>query len=143
MGCTFRARMNQLWSVWYTVVMVLLQVYLLYLGFERYRLYSEMKWPHGAYPRVWLSVYVIAYSVCIPGLLLFAAFGIFKSGNIAGDNDRLGARIERIIEISRKSTSKVRVYEIMCHAEQFTSTDDQLGFISIEIHQFEMQLNVN
>uniref|UniRef100_A0A915C145 Protein tincar n=1 Tax=Parascaris univalens TaxID=6257 RepID=A0A915C145_PARUN len=108
MGCTFRARMNQLWSVWYTVAMVLLQVYLLYLGFERYRLYSEMKWPHGAYPRVWLSVYVIAYSVCIPGLLLFAAFGIFKSGNIAGDNDRLGARIERIIEISRKSTSKVR-----------------------------------
>lgn len=108
MGCIFRARMNQLWSVWYTVAMVLLQVYLLYLGFERYRLYSEMKWPHGAYPRVWLSVYVIAYSVCIPGLLLFAAFGIFKSGNIAGDNDRLGARIERIIEVSRKSTSRVR-----------------------------------
>ncbi|KHN72442.1 Protein tincar [Toxocara canis] len=108
MGCIFRARTNQLWSVWYTVAIVILQAYLLYLGFERYRLYSEMKWPHGAYPRVWLSVYVILYSICIPGLLLFTAFGIFKSGNIAGDNDRLGARIDRIIEMSRKPNSKAR-----------------------------------
>ncbi|VDN22650.1 unnamed protein product [Gongylonema pulchrum] len=83
--------------------MVLLQTYLLYLGFERYRLYSEMKWPHGAYPRLWLSVYVVLYSLCIPGLLLFMAFGIFKSGNIAGDNDRLGARVDRVIEITQKS----------------------------------------
>ncbi|EJD75530.1 hypothetical protein LOAG_17337 [Loa loa] len=103
MPCSFRARVNQLWSIWYTVVMVLLQTYLIYLGFERYRLYSEMKWPHGAYPSLWLSVYVILYSLCIPCLLLFMAFGIFKSGNVAGDNDRLGARIDRVIEITRSS----------------------------------------
>lgn len=103
MGCRFRAQVNQLWSVWYTVFVVLLQAYLLYLGFERYRLYSEMKWPHGAYPRFWLSVYVILYSLCIPAVLVFMAFGVFKSGNIAGDSDRLGARTDRIIEITTKS----------------------------------------
>ncbi|KAL3981884.1 putative integral membrane protein [Acanthocheilonema viteae] len=103
MSCSFKARVNQLWSIWYTVIVVLLQTYLIYLGFERYRLYSEMKWPHAAYPSHWLSVYVILYSSCIPALLLFMAFGIFKSGNIAGDNDRLGARIDRIIEITRSS----------------------------------------
>ncbi|CAG9539216.1 unnamed protein product [Cercopithifilaria johnstoni] len=103
MPCSFRARVNELWSIWYTVVMVLLQTYLIYLGFERYRLYSEMKWPHGAYPNFWLNVYIILYFSCIPGLLLFMAFGIFKSGNIAGDNDQLGARIDRVIEITRSS----------------------------------------
>ncbi|VDK46690.1 unnamed protein product [Anisakis simplex] len=119
MGCIFRARINQLWSVWYTIAILLLQTYLLYLGFERYRLYSEMKWPHGAYPRIWLSVYVILYSVCIPALLLFAAFGIFKSGNIAGDNDRLGARIDRIIEMSTKSNSAMwRVDDAFCATMQ-------------------------
>ncbi|VDN01046.1 unnamed protein product [Thelazia callipaeda] len=101
MPCTFRARVNQLWSIWYTVAMVLLQAYLLYLGFERYRLYSEMKWPHDSYPRLWLKVYIILYSLCIPGLLLFMAFGIFKSGNIAGDNDRLGARIDQRCSLLR------------------------------------------
>nr|CDQ00609.2 Bm10949 [Brugia malayi] len=114
MPCSFRARVNQLWSIWYTIVMVLLQTYLIYLGFERYRLYSEMKWPHGAYPSLWLSVYVVLYSSCIPGLLLFMAFGIFKSGNVAGDNDRLGARIDRVIEITRNSYRKGRCSLLRC-----------------------------
>ncbi|VDN59845.1 unnamed protein product [Dracunculus medinensis] len=98
MAYTFHARINNLWSIWYTIIIVLLQSYLLYLGFERYKLYSEMKWPHGAYPRLWLKVYIILYSICVPGLVLFIASGVFKSGNIAGDNDRLGDRAERVIQ---------------------------------------------
>ncbi len=75
MGCIFRARVNHLWSVWYTVVVTLLHVYLLYLGFERYKLYTEMKWPHGGYPRMQLSAYIALHAACIPALLLFMAFG--------------------------------------------------------------------
>lgn len=127
MPCSFRARVNQLWSIWYTVVMVLLQTYLIYLGFERYRLYSEMKWPHGAYPKLWLNVYIILYASCIPSLLLFLAFGIFKSGNIAGDNDRLGARIDRIIEIMQSSHGYKR--------GSYTMIDEfsQILFLKMEI----------
>ncbi|CAB3399529.1 unnamed protein product [Caenorhabditis bovis] len=101
MGCTFRARLNQLSSIWYTVIVTLLQAYLLYLGFERYRLYNEIKWPTGGYPHNWLKVYIIVYASCIPATLLFFAFGFFKSGNIAGDNEQLANREERIMEVSR------------------------------------------
>lgn len=100
MLCIFRVRANQLWSIWYTAVVVLIQIYLIYLGFERYQFYSQLKWPHGVHPNLWLNVYLILYISCIPGSLLFMTFGIFKSGNVAGDNDRLGARIGRVIEIT-------------------------------------------
>ncbi|CAD6193128.1 unnamed protein product [Caenorhabditis auriculariae] len=99
MGCTYRAGLNHLCSIWYTLLAVALQAYLLYLGFERYRLYNEIKWPTAGYPQTWLSVYIILYSVCIPCLLLFLAFGVFKSGNIPGDNEKLADREERVLEI--------------------------------------------
>ncbi|CAJ0947364.1 unnamed protein product, partial [Mesorhabditis belari] len=99
MGCTFRARLNSLWSIWYTIIVVLLQGYLIYLGFERYKLYNEMKWPaNGGYPVVWLNVYVILYIACIPILLSIFASGVFKTGNIPGDHERLADREERVIE---------------------------------------------
>jgi hypothetical protein len=43
-------------QLWYCLGSVLLQAWLLYLGFERYRLYTEMQWPTGAYPQLWLTV---------------------------------------------------------------------------------------
>ncbi|CAJ0565086.1 unnamed protein product, partial [Mesorhabditis spiculigera] len=99
MGCVFRARLNQLWSIWYTILVVLLQVYLIYLGFERYKLYNEMKWPaNGGYPKIWLNVYVIIYISCIPALLFIFASGVFKTGNISGDHERLADREDRVIE---------------------------------------------
>ncbi|EPB79359.1 hypothetical protein ANCCEY_01518 [Ancylostoma ceylanicum] len=101
MGCTFRARLNQICSIWYTILVLCIQSYLLYLGFERYKLYTEMKWPTGGYPHTWLTVYIILYAACIPLSLLFFSFGFFKSGNIAGDNEKLADREDRIIEVSR------------------------------------------
>ncbi|PAV80944.1 hypothetical protein WR25_04777 isoform AG [Diploscapter pachys] len=101
MGCIFRARLNHLVSIWYTLFVLALQVYLLYLGFERFKLYNEVKWPTGGYPRLWLTVYIALYAACIPLLLLFFSFGCFKSGNIPGDLERLADREERVIEVSR------------------------------------------
>ncbi|KHJ93566.1 hypothetical protein OESDEN_06517 [Oesophagostomum dentatum] len=101
MGCTFRARLNQICSIWYTVIVLCVQSYLLYLGFERYKLYTEMKWPTGGYPHSWLTVYITLYAACIPLSLLFFSFGFFKSGNIAGDSEKLADREDRVIEVSR------------------------------------------
>uniref|UniRef100_A0A7E4W7X1 Protein tincar n=1 Tax=Panagrellus redivivus TaxID=6233 RepID=A0A7E4W7X1_PANRE len=125
MGCIFRARLNSLWSVWYTVIFLLIQIYLIYLGFERYRLYTEMKWPHGAYPHLWLTVYVALYAACIPLCLLFFAFGFFKSGNIPGDNETLGFRTERILEITgstRKSCCLRSLKSLWLHAPPLPQT---------------------
>ncbi|KAI1708920.1 protein tincar [Ditylenchus destructor] len=107
-GCVFRVRLNNLGSIWYTILSTLVQLYLLYLGLERYRLYTDLKWPHGSYPREWLTAYVSLLAICIPLLVLFMAFGVFKSGNLAGDNELLGARPERIIELSRGGGRNVR-----------------------------------
>jgi len=106
MGCIFRFRLNHLSSTWYTISVLLLQLYLLYLAFERYRLYTEMKWPLGQYPRHWLTAYIAILAGCIPLLVLFAAFGLFKSGNLAGDHEQLGGRVERIIECLRGSSRR-------------------------------------
>lgn len=108
MGCIFRGSFNQLGSIWYTVISVLIQIYLLYLGFERYKHYTNMKWPHGAYPRLWLTIYIAILAVCIPLLVLFTAFGVFKSGNLSGDGEQLGLRTKRIIEITKSSTTAHR-----------------------------------
>lgn len=62
-----------------------------------------MKWPTGGYPHTWLTVYIILYAACIPLSVLFFSFGFFKSGNIAGDNEKLADREERIVEVSRNS----------------------------------------
>uniref|UniRef100_A0A7I4Z6J0 Protein tincar n=1 Tax=Haemonchus contortus TaxID=6289 RepID=A0A7I4Z6J0_HAECO len=101
MGCTLRARLNQICSIWYTTLVLCIQSYLLYLGFERYKLYTEMKWPTGGYPHVWLTIYITLYAACVPLSVLFFSFGFFKSGNIAGDNERLAEREDRVIEVSR------------------------------------------
>uniref|UniRef100_A0A1I7ZBM2 Protein tincar n=1 Tax=Steinernema glaseri TaxID=37863 RepID=A0A1I7ZBM2_9BILA len=107
MGCFFRSRLNSLGSIWYTLLCVLLQIYLCYLGFERYRLYSDMKWPHGGYPRIWLSVYIALYGACVPMVVFIFATGCFKTGNLAGDQDQFGARTERIFEVRPRHDSSM------------------------------------
>uniref|UniRef100_A0A8R1DUB6 Uncharacterized protein n=1 Tax=Caenorhabditis japonica TaxID=281687 RepID=A0A8R1DUB6_CAEJA len=79
----------------------MLQAYLIYLGFQRYYLYNEIKWPTGGYPHAYLLTYMILYCICIVSTFLFFSAGFFKSGNIAGDNERLADREERVVEVPR------------------------------------------
>ncbi|KAL3106718.1 hypothetical protein niasHT_019846 [Heterodera trifolii] len=97
--CVFRVQPNTLLSLWYTIGCTLLNSWLLYLAFVRYRLYTDMQWPAGAFSRVWLTAYISLLGICIPILALFLVFGLMKTGNLAGDNDQLGARPKRTIEL--------------------------------------------
>jgi hypothetical protein len=87
MACMYRPRLNHLWSIWYCLIVVLAHAYLVYLGIERYMLYSELTWPVGKEPRVWLTIYGVLheFSVCL--VPLFIATAAFKTGNLASDND--------------------------------------------------------
>jgi hypothetical protein len=78
MGCSI-LRLNSLPSIWYTNCLLAIQTYLLYLAFERYKLYTEIKWPNNVYPTISLTIYVFLCGACIPLLFLFAIFGIFKT----------------------------------------------------------------
>lgn len=73
-----------------------------------------MKWPHGAYPHTWLTVYISLYGTCIPLCVLFLAFGVFKTGNLAGDNDQLSARTERILEITGPTRNCKQIFVDLC-----------------------------
>uniref|UniRef100_A0A183CSR3 Uncharacterized protein n=1 Tax=Globodera pallida TaxID=36090 RepID=A0A183CSR3_GLOPA len=107
--CIFRVQPNSLLSLWYTVGCTLLHSWLLYLGFVRYRLYMDMQWPTGGFPRIWLTTYISLLGTCIPLLALFLAFGLLKSGNLAGDNEQLGARPKRTIELVKGGMGKTAV----------------------------------
>lgn len=74
-----------------------------YSSLVRSKLYEEVKWPTGNYPNLWLRVYQCIYFVCLPACFFLFACGCFKTGNIAGDNERLADREERILEVSRNS----------------------------------------
>ena len=66
---------------------------------ERYRLYTEIQWPSGTFPRLWLTVYIAVLAACIPLLALFLTFATLKTGNLAGDNEQLAALTRRTIEM--------------------------------------------
>uniref|UniRef100_A0A914V078 Uncharacterized protein n=1 Tax=Plectus sambesii TaxID=2011161 RepID=A0A914V078_9BILA len=75
-----------------------------------------MKWPHGGYPRIQLSAYIALHAICIPASLLFMAFGAFKSGNLAGDNDRLGARLERVVDVGNAGCCLKKMKALWLHS---------------------------
>jgi hypothetical protein len=76
-----------------------MQGWLIYLGFERYRLYTEIQWPLGSFPRLWLTIFISILTTCIPLIVLFFVSSLIKIGNLANDNDKLGARTNRIFEM--------------------------------------------
>uniref|UniRef100_A0A914L7V6 Uncharacterized protein n=1 Tax=Meloidogyne incognita TaxID=6306 RepID=A0A914L7V6_MELIC len=95
----FQISPNSLLSIWYCIICSLLQGWLIFLGFERYRLYTEIQWPTGSFPRLWLTIFISVLGACIPLIALFLVSSLIKVGNLANDNDKLGARPRRVIEL--------------------------------------------
>ncbi|KAI6176785.1 hypothetical protein M3Y97_00836400 [Aphelenchoides bicaudatus] len=104
MAC-FLVRLNNLPSIWYTKLMIIIQAYLLYLAFERYKLYTEIKWPNNVYPTLSLTIYISLCGACIPILFLFYIFGVFKTGNLAGDNKKLDSKDKHFLHQVRERSS--------------------------------------
>uniref|UniRef100_A0A914NLY0 Uncharacterized protein n=1 Tax=Meloidogyne incognita TaxID=6306 RepID=A0A914NLY0_MELIC len=77
----FQISPNSLLSIWYCIICSLLQGWLIFLGFERYRLYTEIQWPTGSFPRLWLTIFISVLGACIPGVqlvsLLASRFSLF------------------------------------------------------------------
>ncbi|KAF7632173.1 hypothetical protein Mgra_00008426 [Meloidogyne graminicola] len=95
----FHINFNSLLSLWYCIICSLLQGWLIFLGFERYRLYTEIQWPTGSFLHFWLTIYISILGICIPLIALFMISSLIKIGNLANDNDKLGSRSKRIIEL--------------------------------------------
>lgn len=99
MGCVYRPQCNQVWSIWYCALVLGLEAYLLYLGVRRYEAYADFNWPPGARPQLFLTIYAALHVAVIALVPAFIAFALFKTGNLASDNEAFGARFERTMEI--------------------------------------------
>uniref|UniRef100_A0A0N5AF92 Poly-beta-1,6-N-acetyl-D-glucosamine biosynthesis protein PgaD n=1 Tax=Syphacia muris TaxID=451379 RepID=A0A0N5AF92_9BILA len=94
--------MNHIWSIWYVIAMVPLQAYLVHLGLGRYHLYRQNNWPNASV-ELPLNIYLTLYYFTVPLLVIFALTGIFKSGNIAGDNEKLGSQTDRLAKYFKRT----------------------------------------
>lgn len=120
MACSI-VRLNSLPSLWYVACLLAIQSYLLYLAFERYRLYTEIKWPNNVYPTIPLTIYISLCGACIPLLFLFFVFGIFKTGNLANDNKKLDSKDKHFLHQVRersKFLKKEGVFGYMSFGEK-------------------------
>lgn len=100
MGCSI-LRLNTLQSIWYTNCMLAIQLYLLYLAYERFTLYTEIKWPNNVFPTISLTIYASLCGACIPLLFLFFIFGNFKTGNLANDAKKLDSKDKHFLHQMR------------------------------------------
>lgn len=82
---------NRLWSVWYAVIVTILQGYLIVQGLRNYIGGSLLHWRNG-FPSTELSMQLIFCGLTLLFLPLFLVSALFKVGNLANDGVKLSAR---------------------------------------------------
>lgn len=82
---------NRLWSVWYAVIVTILQCYLVVQGFRNYLGGSLIQWKDG-FPTTELTMQLIFCGLTLLFLPLFFVSALFKVGNLANDGVKLSAR---------------------------------------------------
>ncbi|XP_014600059.1 PREDICTED: protein tincar isoform X3 [Polistes canadensis] len=91
---TFRGHINSLWSVWYGILAVALQIFIALRYARRFNTYLSLPWPADAPPpKIELHACLVlagAGVVLLPVLFLSAAL---KLGNLANDGIKLGRHL--------------------------------------------------
>lgn len=88
--CCSKVNINNLWSVWYCVVVVGLEIYLLVNSIGKFVTYVELKWPNDADPRFELNAYVGLIGTAVLIIPLFIVTSILRVGNLPNDGHKLG-----------------------------------------------------
>jgi len=140
MRCWYRPQPNQLWSLWYCLLVCLLQIYSLYLAVNKYKTYTrdqrlknlyKPSTIHGQLNSYYhqnqdggfgsqnpdpstdpdqfldtvetrdpfLTAFIALHSSVLALLPFFVACCCLKVGNLASDNERIGARFERTVGV--------------------------------------------
>lgn len=82
---------NRLWSVWYALIVTILQGYLIVQGLRNYIGCSSQNWKNG-FPFTELNMQLIFCGLTLLFLPLFLVSALFKVGNLANDGVKLSAR---------------------------------------------------
>ena len=81
---------NSLWSLWYGVLTLALQAYVVYKCVTRFLTYIALPWPEDKQPYLELNLYVGLVGAGVVLLPFFFISFMFKIGNLPNDGYKLG-----------------------------------------------------
>jgi len=88
---------NTLWSLWYGILVVLLQAFIVYQCVQRFLLYIALPWPDGSQPYAELNVFVGLVGAGVVLMPFFLVAFLFKVGNLANDGVKLGVHMSSCV----------------------------------------------
>lgn len=90
-GCRCsKLTINNLWSVWYCVVVVGLEIYLITTNIQKFVTYIDLPWPENSDPRFELNAYVGLIGAAILLIPFFVIASVVRVGNLPNDGHKLG-----------------------------------------------------
>ena len=81
---------NSLWSLWYGLLTLALQAYVVYCCVTRFLNYISLPWPEDQQPYLELNLYVGLVGAGVVLLPFFFISFMFKIGNLPNDGYKLG-----------------------------------------------------
>ena len=81
---------NSMWSVWYGIVVLALQAYIVYKCVSRFLVYVALPWPNGQQPYLELNLFVGLVGAGVVLVPFYFISFMFKIGNLANDGYKLG-----------------------------------------------------
>lgn len=81
---------NSLWSLWYGLLTLALQAYVVYKCVARFLTYISLPWPEDKQPYLELNLYVGLVGAGVVLLPFFFISFMFKIGNLSNDGYKLG-----------------------------------------------------
>ncbi|RWS09532.1 uncharacterized protein B4U79_05489 [Dinothrombium tinctorium] len=88
---THHYSLNSLWSIWYGIIAVAFQIYIIARSVKRFTLYVSLPWPDDQPPYKELNTYVILTGLGVVILPFFVVTSMMKIGNNANDGQKLGS----------------------------------------------------
>ena len=84
---------NNLWSIWYGLLVVTLEAFVVYKCVSRFLLYLSLPWPERKQPYLELNLFVGLVGAGVVLLPFYFISFMFKIGNLANDGYKLGFQL--------------------------------------------------
>lgn len=84
---------NSLWSIWYGVIILCFQSYLIYRATTFFLIYVALPWPDGQEPYLELNMFVGLVGASVVLLPFYTISFLFKIGNLANDGYKMGYNV--------------------------------------------------
>ena len=86
-----RYTLNSLWCIWYGLIVILFQVYIIIRNVQRFTSYLELPWPVKHEPFFQLNAYVVLTAIGVIIMPFFFVSTVVRIGNYSNDGIKLGS----------------------------------------------------